>query len=323
METRATKNGTIYCEEHKVWLCCSYSAFHAVFVISFLLRAPLFFEADRSSISLLFSFLRSPAQTLTAIHFQLSFDPLPSGPSKEIAGMQFFCSHILSPSSYLHRNKPLPPKSSDTQPKLEPELKAELKPKPMAKPNPPTIATDIRPSRFHELLDPNSPSLSHLPSYDPQSSTHPFNPKPAPPKHDHKTLSPIKRLFKPKPKPKPKSKVQSPSPAPKTPNFQRAPSPKRLPLESSDSHRLRTARLELASKLQAQNPKAPFLGRVDPKTGQVKTAGQGFVGTGKAGIRDPEGDRVGDWRNWYVKPRLRGEGEGKAIREEDEVDGAA
>lgn len=54
--------------------------------------------------------------------------------------------------------------------------------------------------------------------------------------------------------------------------------------------------------------------------GLVKTAGQGFAETGKAGIRDAEwdwdeeGKRDGDWKNWYARPRMRGSGMGLGRR---------
>ncbi|KAF7509788.1 hypothetical protein GJ744_007483 [Endocarpon pusillum] len=74
------------------------------------------------------------------------------------------------PQSIVKNTRPLPPKPSDIRSKLEPE------PKPKPKLSSPTITTDIRPSHFHEHLDPNSPSLSYLPSYNPQ--TRPKDPIP-------------------------------------------------------------------------------------------------------------------------------------------------
>ncbi len=178
--------------------------------------------------------------------------------------MPLFRSHVSSSSPSSHHNKPLPPKSSHTNSKPKPEPEPEPEPEP--KPSLPTVTTDSRPSRFHEHLDPNSPSLSHLPSYNLQTSTHPFFTPPTP-QHDQKALLHTKHLFKSK------SKSKSP-PLPKFLNFKPNPSPKRLRHEPFESQELRTTRLGLASKLQEQNAKtAAGKGGSEDEAGQDGGAG--------------------------------------------------
>ncbi len=293
MEMRPTKNVTIYCERGDVCFCCFYNAFHTVFVMSFLHKLPLFFQADwPNSCLLVFTYpwkRHKPVQTSRAVHTDQKFEHRHLTRIRGVAGMPSFRSHASPPSaSSSYHNNPLPPNLSATNPK----------PEPTSKPTLPTITTDIRPSRFHEHLDPNSPSLSHLPSFNPQMSTHRFIPHPPPPKHDQKILSHVKTLFKPNSR----SDCDSESPPPtKEASFKPTASPQRLRLESPDPHKLRITRLELASKLQQQNPETPLFGRADMTTGLVKQAGQGFTGTLSARIMHPEREYDGDadWNDWY------------------------